>query len=237
MLNRVYELETAIYRAAEQVDSLQEDIAKAKYDLRTARVASAEYSGLRVLIHKLTGKHQETAEELARQKRHAQAALDALQHRLEEETARLSRLKESRSILPATEELLTEENREQWARLESAYCAEVLQPWLDDTEEALLEYRKLLRGEYPVLSAYGQAQISAAPIAAAENCRDDLKRIESAFAILDVKEEIPEFFRNPAGFLAAAARHNQLEKALRAQEQTIRLRKILKRKEHLCICF
>lgn len=228
MLNRAYELERAIHRSAMQVDSLSEEIAKAKAELRAARVAAVEYSGLRALADKLRGRYAEVSEQLARQERHAEEKLKDLQRRREGEKARLAEWKEARAALPSGEELRTTENREQWALLEKAYCAEVLLPKLDALEEALEEYRKMLRGEYPILSLETQAEISAAPIAAGNACAEPLGRLEKALEILGKGSEIPAFFHNPAGFLAAAARHNQLERAVQADQQILALRKLLK---------
>ena len=81
----------------------------------------------------------------------------------------------------------------------------------------------MLRGEFPMLSVSQQQAIATAPIAAAERCQPLLQRLDTAGANL----ESGDFFRSPAGFLAAAARHNQLNQAAEAAAQTTRLKKKL----------
>ena len=101
MLNRVYELETAIHRSERQVDSLSEEISEAKSEFRAARVAAVEYSGFRALADKLRGRYSEVSEALSRQERHAEEKLKELQRRQEAEKTRLEDLKAARAALPS----------------------------------------------------------------------------------------------------------------------------------------
>jgi len=222
MLNRVYELETNIFRSSQKESALKDSVKQAKFNLRQASVAQVEYGGIRAFADRLSGKYADKVEALSREVRKAEAELQSLQRQLEAETQTLSALKEQRTALPPLEELRTEETKDLWAPLERRCCAEALLPLLTRVEEALTEYRQMLRGEYPVLSLSQQAAIGAAPIAAAEKCRPLLDRLEAV-------QELPEagFFRSPAAFLAAAARHNQLELAAAAADQTASLRKHL----------
>ena len=222
MLNRIYELETAIYRSSIREAELKESVKQAKFNLRQATIAQVEYGGIRAFVDKLSGKHADKAEALSREVRKAEAELHSLQRQLEAEKQKLSALQEQRTALPPLEELQTEETKDLWAPLERRYCAEALLPLLTRVEEALTEYRKMLRGEYPILSLSQQSAIGAAPIAAAEECRPLLDRLEAV-------KDLPEagFFRSPAAFLAAAARHNQLELAAAAADQTAALKKHL----------
>ena len=222
MLNRVYELETDIFRSSQKESALKDSVKQAKFNLRQASIAQVEYGGIRAFADRLSGKYADKLETLSREVRKAEAELQSLQRQLEAETQTLSALKEQRTALPPLEELRTEETKDLWAPLERRYCAEALLPLLTPVEEALTEYRQMLRGEYPILSLSQQAAIGAAPIAAAEKCRSLLDRLESV-------QELPEagFFRSPAAFLAAAARHNQLELAAAAADQTASLKKHL----------
>ena len=222
MLNRVYELETDIFRSSQKESALKESVKQAKFNLRQASIAQVEYGGIRAFADRLSGKYADKLETLSREVRKAEAELQSLQRQLEAETQTLSALKEQRTALPPLEELRTEETKDLWAPLERRYCAEALLPLLTPVEEALTEYRQMLRGEYPILSLSQQAAIGAAPIAAAEKCRSLLDRLEAV-------QELPEagFFRSPAAFLAAAARHNQLELAAAAADQTASLKKHL----------
>lgn len=219
MLNRIYELETASYRSSIREAELKESVKQAKFNLRQATIAQVEYGGIRAFVDKLSGKHADKMEALSLEVRKAEAELHSLQRQLEAEKQKLSALQEQRTALPPLEELQTEETKDLWAPLERRYCAEALLPLLTRVEEALGEYRQMLRGEYPILSISDQSAIGAAPIAAAEKCRPLLNRLEAV-------QDLPEagFFRSPAAFLAAAARHNQLELAAAAADQTAALK-------------
>lgn len=224
MLKTVYELETALLRSQHRRGELKEAVARARATLREANVSQVEYGGIRALVDKLSGKYQDKAEELSREVRKADAALQALLRQQEAEIAELSSLQEQRALLPSLEQLCTAENEELWSALERRYCAEALLPLLTRVEAALTEYRAMLRGEYPILSLSEQSAIGAAPIAAAEKCRKLLDRLAAV-------QELPEtgFFRSPAAFLSAAARHNQLDRAGDALDQTIQLKQELSR--------
>ena len=225
MLQRVYELETAIFRSIARKAELKEAVAQGKYALREAKIAQVEYSGIRAILDKLSGKYADQAEVFSREVRKAEAELSALEQQLKAETQKLSALQEQRASLPPLEQLRTPEVKEIWAPLEIRLCAEILSPLLTQLGDALTEYRKMLRGEFPMLSVSQQQDIVTAPIAAAERCQPLLQRLEAAGAEL----EPGDFFRCPAGFLAAAARHNQLNQAAQAATQTTRLTNTLRR--------
>ena len=225
MLNRVYELETAIFRSTSRKAELKEAVAQGKYALREAKIAQVEYSGIRAFLDKLSGKYADQAEVLSREVRKAEAQLSALEQQLKAETQKLSALQEQRAALPPLEQLRTPEANEIWAPLEIRLCAEILSPLLTRLNDDLTEYRKMLRGEFPMLSVSQQQTIATAPIAAAERCQPLLQRLEAAGAEL----EPGDFFRGPAGFLAAAARHNQLNQAAESAAQTAKLKTALSR--------
>ena len=188
-----------------------------------------EYEGsIRALIHKFTGKHQDRMDQLSREKRLAEAEQNRLLAQQEDANARLHALTTRKATLPSWQTLCENENRLTWAKLELSLCSQALLPRLDDADNALTRYRQMLRGEIPMLSIGEQQQISTAPIRAVEKQNEMLRRLENALEILGTSEHIPDFFRNPGGFLAAAARHNQLERAAQAEDQIIRLRKTLK---------
>lgn len=224
MLIRIYELETASYRSSIREAELKKAVKQAKCNLRQATIAQVEYGGIRAFVDRLSGKYADKVEALSREVRKAEAELHSLQRQLEAEKQKLSSLKEQRTALPPLEEVQTEETKDLWAPLERRYCAEALLPLLTPVEDALGEYRQMLRGEYPILSISDQSAIGAAPIAAAEACRPLLDRLTAV-------QELPEagFFRSPAAFLAAAAKHNQLDRAVDALDQTILLKQLLTR--------
>lgn len=229
MLNTVYELETALYRGQLRKKATAESVKQAKYDLRLAEQAQLEYGGsFRSFLDKLSGKQADRAELLSLEVRKADAALKALLRQQEAEAAQLSALREQRSAFPEWDALRTPEKDQQWAALESRLCAEALLPLLEETDAALKEYRTLLRGEFPVLSLERQQAIATAPIARAGQCQPLLQRLQTAMEILGTPAEDSTFFRSPAAFLAAAAKHTQLDRAVAAQAQTAALRKLAK---------
>lgn len=225
MLNRVYELETAIFRSSQRAAELTDAVKQAKFNLRQATIAQVEYGGIRAFLDKLSGKYADKAEDFSREARKAEAELSVLEGQLEAQRRILSTLQEQRTSLPPLPQLQTEETKDLWAPLERRYCAECLLPLLDKAEGALTEYRQMLRGEIPMLSIGEQQSISAAPIKLAQECQPLLQRLEKA--ALDLPST--DFFRNPAGFLAAAARHNQLERAADADAQLRKLKAQLTR--------
>lgn len=225
MLNRVYELETTLLRSSARESELKEAVAQAKYALREATITQVEYSGIRAFLDKLSGKFADKEETLARNVRMAEAELAVLEQQLEAESRKLSTLKEQRTAHPPLEQLRTPESKALWAPLEIQYCTEAMAPLLDRLEEALTQYRQMLRGEIPMLSVSQQQIISSAPISAAQACQPLLQRLEAAGADL----QAGPFFQSPAGFLAAAARHNQLNQAAEAAAQTTRLKNNLNR--------
>ena len=225
MLNRVYELETAIFRSIARKAELKVAVAQGKYALREAKIAQVEYRGIRAFLDKLSGNYADKAEVFSREVRKAEAQLSALEQQLKAETQKLSALQEQRASLPPLEQLRTPEANEIWVPLKIRLCAEILSPLLTQLDEALTEYRKMLRGEFPMLSVSQQQAIATAPIAAAERCQPLLQRLEAAGAEL----EPGDCFRGPAGFLAAAARHNQLNQAAESAAQTAKLKTTLSR--------
>ena len=218
MLNRVYELETDIFRSSQRETELKEAVKQARFDLRQATIAQVEYSGIRAFLDKLSGKYADKAEEFSREVRKAEAELGILERQLEAENQKLSALKNQRASLPSLEQLRTPENEDLWNSLECHRCARQLLPKLEALEEALEEYRQMLRGEIPLLSISQQQAIGAAPISLGEACSPLLARLEP------MGISYGDFFRSPAAFLAAAARHNQLERAAAADTQLRKLK-------------
>lgn len=128
ILQRVYELETAIHRSTARTAELKEAVAQGEHALREARIALVEYSGIRAFLDKLSGKYADQAEVLSREVRKAEAQLSTLEQQLKAETQKLSALQEQRAAFPPLEQLRTPEVKEIWAPLEIHLCAETLSP-------------------------------------------------------------------------------------------------------------
>ena len=227
MLNRVYELETALHRSSLREADLETAVRQAKFDLRTAKQIQAEYGGVRAFLDKLSGKHTDKAESLARQVRKEEAKLHVLLRQQEAERRNMSTLQEQRASLPPLEQLCTPENASLWARPEIAYCAEVLAPLLQKNYDALLEYRALLQGEYPVISVEEQQRISAAPNSCAAQCLPFLHRLQEAMEILGTPLDLGGYYSSPEGYLVSvAAKHNRFDRVNAALDQVLALQKL-----------
>ena len=225
MLNRVYELETALHRCSLREAELETAVRQAKFDLRTAQQAQAEYSGLRVLLDKLSGKYPEKAETLVRQVRTAEGKLQSLLRQQKAEKQKLSSMQEQRDALPSLQELRTPESEALWAKLESAYCAEVLAPLLQKNHDALLEYRALLQGQYPMISVEEQQRISAAPNTCAAQSLPRLLRLQEAMEVLGTPLDLGGYYSAPDSYLVTAAKHNRFDRVNAALDQVHALQK------------
>ena len=83
MLNRVYELETAIFRSSQKESQLKNAVRQAKFDLREAKIAQVEYSGIRPFLDKLSGRYPDKAESLSWEVRKAEAELSVAERQLD----------------------------------------------------------------------------------------------------------------------------------------------------------
>ncbi len=228
-LTRYYETERSLLRLQRQLERLKEEITQAKYDLRKADQALTEYgSSLRFLLDRFSGRQEETREALQRQLREAEAKHSSLLRQRERLTAELEQAQKERSFLPPAEELRRQAEPKQWAALETALCAEALLPLLEENYEALLEYRRVLRGEYPILSSEDRQEKCAQPNVRAQQCLPWLNRLKEAQSLLGNPFDPGSYYASPAAYLVAAAQHNQLDRANNALTQVEKLQKLVK---------
>lgn len=231
ILTHAYELETRLYSLVLRSREVSEAVKQAKYDLRTAQVNQVEYTGFWALWDKASGRYAGKAEELAYHVSQAEARLDMLLRQQAGIADELSWLREGRSQLPSMEELKdaalkSPETAQQWARLECRLCGAQLLPLLKKNEQALLEYRQLLRGEFPVLSVEEQQQINSEPDIWAQQCSELLERMQAALKVLGRVLDIPPYFQSPIFFLMyAAAKHNRMDRAGQAHDQVLQTEK------------
>jgi len=229
-IKQAYALEAQLCSLRLRSRELSETVKQAKYTLRTARAAQVEYGGLSAFLDKLSGKYPDKAESLDREVRRAEAELNSLLRLQEENAAAVSEITDARSVLPARDALKQTaleqpDTARLWATLELRLLAAQLLPLLKKNEANLLEYRSLLRGEYPILSPERQQQISTEPDVWAQQCAPVLEQMQPALAVLGQTLEICPYFRSPAYFLAsAAAQHNRINRAAQALEQVQKTR-------------
>ena len=236
-LKERYELETRLLRTERALAENADALKQANYDLRNRQEEEKLYSGsMRSFLDGLTGKREEKQESLRRASVHARAELDSL---TKEEARLLSEqesLRKKGTSLPAMDALRERavscpETAGLWAKLEAKYCAELVLPLLDATEEALEDYRQQLRGNKMgeiVTPEQGQ-EIGTAHIDRAKQCMPALNRLKAAMELLGQPFEIGGYFESPAGFIvSAAARHNRLDRANLALDQIAAIRKQIK---------
>lgn len=231
-LEHCYELEAALLRLTRRQKARNEELWEAKFDLRDREEKLLNYQGgVRALLHRLSGKREETEEALTREVRQAQAQLAALQQERSALEADLKRTREELQLLPDRETLRRETEESRWAALEAKFCTEALSPLLEDNHKALLEYRSLMQGNHPeILSPQRQQEIYAEPNLRAEKCLPYLQRLKQALEILEIPFEPGRYYDSPAAFLvSAAAMHNRRDRVNQALTQVEAIQKFVKR--------
>lgn len=225
-LSRYFETETSLLRLQRREAEVTEALKQAKFDLRGADDTLLCYEGsVRSFLDKLSGTRAEKAEALRREVRKAEAALASLQREQDSLRRQQEELTGILETLPSSEALRAEAEQE-WAALEAGYCAEALIPLLEENHKALLEYRSMIRREYPLLSAERQQEIAAEPNVRAEKCVPYLLRLKKAQDILEQPFDLGAYYCAPVAYLAGvAAHHNQLDRINHALDQVETLQK------------
>ena len=233
-LEHYYELETTLLRLTRRQKALKEELRESKFDLRSRDEKLLNYrGGIRFLLHRITGKQEETEEALRREVRQAEAQLAALQRERSALEAQLTQTREELQHLPDRETLRRETEGSIWAALEAKFCADALSPLLEENHSALLEYRSLMQGNHPeILSPQRQQEICAEPNVRAEQCLPYLHRLKQALEIQEIPFEPGAYYDSPAAFLVApAAMHNRRDRINQALNQVETIQKFIKQYE------
>lgn len=226
-LVRYYEIQTSLLRLTRRAEELTEEVKQAKFDLRSRNVALVEYTGgFRSFLDGLTGKREDRLEALRRNVRREEAGLDAVLRKQQEVDAEILRIRTELAEMPE-ESTLRSGMETEWAELEVKYCAEALAPLLEEHHRALLAYRSLLRGEYPVLSVQRQQEIRSEPDIRAKKCVPWLLRLKEALDLLEVSFDMGDYYRSPASYLVTAAQHNHRDQVNKALDQVERVQKMV----------
>lgn len=236
-LRQRYALENTLLRLERRHPVLTETIKQAKYTCRDREEKLLTYQGsLRSFLDKLSGKREDRVEALTREVYQAKAALTALIREKERLDQEQISVREGLSALPSLDVLREEAAREtdterEWAKLEACYCAEKLIPLLEENHKALLECRSLMQGNHPeILSAEEQQRIHAEPNVWGEQCSPVLARLKAALELLEIPFEIGIYYRAPTAFIvAAAARHNRMDRVNQALDQVLAAQKQVNR--------
>ena len=230
-----FQLETDLLRLEQQVEENNADLRQAKFDLREAKVAEAEYRGsFKSFRDKLAGRREETDTALRHAVQNAEATLASTQRQKELLDARLSEIKEQLSALPDWVSL--RDGSREWERLEALYCLEVLTPLLETTRNLLVERRNQFNGANAgqIKSRQTLSEIYSAPEAAGEACKPYLLRLKAALEELGNSLELHSFFESPTFFLSSATQFTRMDRINTAitqaetlQRQLIKLQKEL----------
>ena len=223
-----FQLETDLLRLERQIEENQAALRQAKFDLREATVAQAEYSGsFKSFKDKLTGKREESETALRHGVQKAEAGLASAQRQKALLDSQLRSLKEQLAALPAQESL--NDGSSEWYRLEALYCTEVLAPLLEANRELLVERRNQFNG-----SNAGQlktretlAEIYSTPEAAGEACKPFLQRLKAALEKLEVPFELHGYFDAPTAFLSSATKFTRMDRINEAIGQVEKLQQAL----------
>ena len=223
-----YQLEIDLLRLEQQVEENNAALRQAKFDLRKAKVAEAEYRGsFKSFRDKLAGRREETETALRHAVQKAEADLTSTQRQKELLDARLSEIKEQLSALPDWESL--KDGSSLWNRLEALYCLEILSPMLEATHDLLTQRRNQFNGANAgqIKSRQTLSEIYSAPEAAGEACKPYLLRLKAALEELSVIFELHSFFEAPTAYLSTATQFTRMDRINTAVGQTEALQKRL----------
>ena len=227
-LNERFQLEIDLLRLERQRAGNEAALRQAKFDLREAKVAEAEYHGsFKSFRDKLTGKREATETALRHAIQKAEADLASAQRQKEAADIRLAELQSELAALPEWSSL--NDGSADWHRLEAMYCMEVLSPMLAASHELLMQRRNQFNGANAgqIKSAGELSAIYSAPETAGEACRPYLLRLKAALEALGISFEIPAYFDGPTAFLSSATKFTRVDRINTAIVQTESLQRLL----------
>ena len=223
-----FQLESELLLLERQMEDNKAALRQAKFDLREATMAQAEYSGsFKAFRDKLKGHREESETALRHAVQKAETALASAQRQKEVLDSRLSELKEQLAALPDWESL--KDGSGQWYRLEALYCIEVLEPLLEANQELLVERRNQFNGSYAgeIKTRQTLAEIYSAPEVAGEACKPALIRLKAALEKLEVPFELHSYFDAPTAFLSSATKFTRMDRINEAIGQVEAMQRLL----------
>lgn len=234
-LQNRFQLETDLLLTERNLQTAESALRQAKFNLREAKAAQAEYSGsFKRFRDKMSGKQEEAETNLRHAVQKAEADLAAAGQQKDQLNARLRSLKEQLATLPEWSELgetADPTSHKEWCRLESLYCMAVLEPLLKTTYELLVERRKQFNGTYSgqIKTHQDLAAVYSAPETAGETCTPYLLRLKAALDALTISFELQSFFDAPTAFLSSATKYTRMDRVNEAISQTESLQHRLSR--------
>ena len=223
-----YDLLISLLRSERQQSEQEAALRQAKFDLREAKVAQAEYSGsFKSFRDKLSGKKEETETALRHAVRKAEANLASAQQEHAALEAQIAALREQLTDLPAWESRC--DGSAEWYQLEALCCLEVLAPLLEANLDLLTERRNQFNGSNAgqIKTRQDLAEIYSAPEAAGEACKPYLLRLKTALSQQEIPFELHRYFEEPTAFLSSATQFTRMDRINTAIAQTEALQKRL----------
>lgn len=210
-----------------EVQQLEREVPQRTYELREARAAQTEYeSGLRFFLDKLSGKHQEKQDFLAKRVREAQASLEYSKRQLESAKSALASLEQEAELIPGREELFEQyPEMEYLKRQDALFCADRLVRLLRENEKHLLEARDWAENRNADFKPLGTQYDKTVSLQRGADCARQICALLDRIGEDGFVMEVHAYFRSPDGFISGAARqYGQLDRinyALRAVQTTV----------------
>lgn len=223
-----HQLEILYLRLQRQTEENEAALRQAKFDLREATVAQAEYGGsFKSFRDKLTGKKEATETALRHAVQKAEADLASARRQKELLDSQLSASEDKLAQFPDWEAL--NDSSPLWYRLEAMYCTEVLNPLLEANRQLLIERRNQFNGSYAgqLKTRQTLAEIYTAPEAAGEACRPYILRLKAALDALEIPFEFPGYLDAPTVFLSNATKYTRMDRVNKAINQVEAIQKLL----------
>lgn len=218
-LSGYYQLRKALDENARRTESCQEGLAQAKYDLRTANIALAEYSGMSALLDKMRGRYEERKEKLEQAVRMHTETLAACKREKEELAYEKQTLEASLQEFPGEAALLAGKQVHTPAL---RYYAEKLLACLDANTESLNLALQWARPNIGLAEEIRDNRIQS--LAQADRDAGQCLELLHWLSEFGADQEIHPYFLNPAGYImGVAAEFKQLDRlnsALKAVSDT-----------------
>lgn len=233
-VRREYALKIALLRLARQIHAAREALDEARGQHYAAKAALTEYETglLPRLMDKARGRYPEKLDTLTQETRKAEAEVSRLDGHLSALQTQQDALEKELAALAGCREALAAagESHPELRRREAAYLCEAALEALEESSEALLEYRKLIQGNtLQPLSPGQRAFIQGQADIWGEKCRELLEPLPGLLTDMAIPFELTGYYFNPRAYIAsAAADHNRRDRLNRAIDQNLAYRRQLR---------
>lgn len=228
-LTQKYVLEASLTELNFRREELKAEIPQRKARKREAEAARLEAQGaLRRFLNRLSGKEQDTQEELERAVRKAAADLEVTQRdlrRVEESIASAERESDQLGEKQTLMAQLTPEEKSHFYRLEASLAAEAALHYLNKCRKELEQAQYYARNPMMTVGdGYTENAHKANAGALADQCRAQLQRIREN----GIDFPIHPYLENPMGYIATAMRFGDQDRMNSAQKGIRETEKALK---------